>query len=270
MADKTMHHVVIGSDTYEIVDETARENVSVALSAYPTDTATGTIATFPDGADNVPVKSLTVQIQPQQAGSGDPSPDNVRAISGWDTVHVYVDETVGTHDKTYTVNLPQTVYGGTLDVSTGVLTVDKVAVDLGTLTWQTRYTGSINKALSTNLDEYYPVALDTSDSIAENYTVSYVAGAASLSNPDNLSTKLYRYYNTSTESSKTLYVVVGVDDAPTGLFVYPLANHQTIQLTPTEVSTLLGDNNIYADAGSVSVVYRADTGLYIDKRLSNA
>lgn len=49
---------------------------------------TGTIentslAHFTDGADNVPVKALTVAINPVQSGEGDPSPDNVRPISGW-------------------------------------------------------------------------------------------------------------------------------------------------------------------------------------------
>ena len=53
------------------------------LSVYPTDTASGSIASFADGADNIPLKSCIVQIEPVQAGSGDPSPDNIRPITGW-------------------------------------------------------------------------------------------------------------------------------------------------------------------------------------------
>jgi len=41
---------------------------------------------------------------------------------------------------------------------------------------------------------------------------------------------------------------------------------QTYQLTPTEVKTLLGANNIWADTGNVSVTYRADPTRYADKR----
>lgn len=48
-----------------------------------TDTATGTIANFPDGADDIPVTSLVVNIEPKQSGSGVPSPSNIRPISGW-------------------------------------------------------------------------------------------------------------------------------------------------------------------------------------------
>lgn len=267
MAEYTMHHLVVGEDTYEIVDSVARENVSVALSAYPTDTATGTIATFTDGADSVPVKSLTVQIQPQQAGSGEPSPDNIRAISGWDTAHVYVDETVGTHDETYTVNLPQTVYGGTLDVASGELVIDHALVDLGTLAWS--MPDAANHIFRT-------VRLtDHKQTAGINYVCSAYQAVSSVTSttamPDksckgNANTPAYLYIKDTDYSDATAFqtALSGVQ------LVYEVAEPQTIQLTPTEVSTLLGDNNIYADAGSVSVVYRADVGLYIDKRLSNA
>ena len=47
--------------------------------------------------------------------------------------------------------------------------------------------------------------------------------------------------------------------------VYPLANPFTVQLTAQEVTTLLGQNNIFADTGNSTVEYRADTKLYIEK-----
>ena len=48
----------------------------------PTDTASGDIASITDGQSVVPVKSLKVTLEPIQSGSGTPSPDNVRPISG--------------------------------------------------------------------------------------------------------------------------------------------------------------------------------------------
>ena len=45
-------------------------------------TASGTIASFEDGADGMPIKKLVVNIEPVQEGSGDPSPTNIRPISG--------------------------------------------------------------------------------------------------------------------------------------------------------------------------------------------
>lgn len=55
---------------------------------YPTDSASGSIASFSDGADDIPLKSCIVQVEPVQEGSGDPSPDNVRPISGFTGVEV--------------------------------------------------------------------------------------------------------------------------------------------------------------------------------------
>ncbi|MBQ1789299.1 MAG: hypothetical protein II008_03905 [Oscillospiraceae bacterium] len=53
------------------------------LAAFPTDTESGSIVTIQDGADDIPVQDLTVQVAPVQAGSGDPSPSNIRPITGW-------------------------------------------------------------------------------------------------------------------------------------------------------------------------------------------
>lgn len=69
------------SDLYE-------EVYALALAAYPTDTASGSAISITDGADGLPVKSLVVDIEPVQSGSGDPSPTNVRAISGWTGANV--------------------------------------------------------------------------------------------------------------------------------------------------------------------------------------
>ena len=46
------------------------------------DNASGSIAHFEDGADDMPIKALTVNVEPVQSGTGDPSPTNVRPISG--------------------------------------------------------------------------------------------------------------------------------------------------------------------------------------------
>ena len=51
--------------------------------------------------------------------------------------------------------------------------------------------------------------------------------------------------------------------------VYPLETPQTYQLTPQEVKTLLGQNNIWADTGDCSVSYRADTKLYVEDKVDD-
>ena len=53
-------------------------------------TVSGSIASFTDGGNNIPCKSVKAQIVATQAGTGTPSPSNVRAISGWSSVDVSV------------------------------------------------------------------------------------------------------------------------------------------------------------------------------------
>ena len=53
-------------------------------------------------------------------------------------------------------------------------------------------------------------------------------------------------------------------------FCYKLATPIEIQLTPHELTTLLGTNNIWSDSGEVSVTYRADIQKYIAKVIAEA
>ena len=74
------------ADGYSSVDV----NVPLPQNAYLLKSVANlpqAIASFNDGEDMV-MPSLKVAIEPQQEGSGDPSPTNVRPISGWDEVDV--------------------------------------------------------------------------------------------------------------------------------------------------------------------------------------
>lgn len=73
-----------------------------------------------------------VSWEPTQEGSGEPSPDNVRPISGRESVSVQRTE----DGLNYILNLPKTVYGGTLDAVTvsGERTWKLLTLD-GTGTW---------------------------------------------------------------------------------------------------------------------------------------
>lgn len=58
------------------------------MGVLPVRTATGTIAHFEDGADDVPMKSVVANIVPIQSGTGTPSPSNPRPISGTSVLNV--------------------------------------------------------------------------------------------------------------------------------------------------------------------------------------
>lgn len=359
-------------------------------SAYVTDTASGSIASFPDGADNVPVKSLKVAIEPVQSGSGDPSPDNVRPISGhtqavatrtgvnvWDeewelgginadtgsnvtgttqirsknyipvkpgmqlyikapnqasssagnlqgryydsnkqylgynpatevgkvltvpdncyyirfACQMYYGTTYNNdisinypatdtdyhegHAQTVTIDLGDTIYGGTLDVGTGVLTVDRQIVDLGTLNWTQSNTAAgapYPHRWFSNAVSNMSGSATTANGLCNKYaTVPYSGGSAD----PNVILNGQRDYVCSSEARGYINVIDSAKDSLTpaqfksamdGTYiVYKLANPFEVTLTANEITTLLGQNNIWSDAGNVDVEYRADTKLYIEK-----
>ena len=72
----------------KVVTESVTQLKSAIDALKIVDTASGAIASFPDGSAN-PIQSLSVSLSPIQEGSGDPSPDNIRPITGRDSVTVW-------------------------------------------------------------------------------------------------------------------------------------------------------------------------------------
>ena len=169
-----------------------------------------------------------------------------------------------------------TVYGGTLDVTTGVLTVNKVALTFnGSEDWaSTTANGHTRQRVNSVLIGIKQITggWQTPNLISDIYPTktpnATYAGTVGITNQQN-SADLYimdnRYdYVGSTSDYKTWLSTNNLK------VVYELATLQTYQLTPTEVATLLGDNTIWADTGDTEVEYRANTKLYIQKKIAEA
>lgn len=230
---------------------------SAEINAVTDASASGAVASFSDGAEDVPMDSCVVDIEPVQSGSGAPSPSNVRPISGWSEVNVYVSPTLSAQDATvYHVSLGQTVYGGTLDVVSGVLTVDRAIVGLGSLTWY--YNAPIFNTPASALPNK---AQGNFNIISDNYATANSESTADMANEEikgsSSTTNIYVRDDRFTDATsfKQWLANNGVK------LVYELATAQTIQLTPTEVTTLLGSNNVWADSGDIAVWYKADVYL---------
>lgn len=65
------------------VDQTGGSGDNSNCAPIIINTASGAVASFSDGANNRQIRQIIGTIVPQQSGTGDPSPDNVRPISGW-------------------------------------------------------------------------------------------------------------------------------------------------------------------------------------------
>ena len=219
-----------------------------------------------------PAESLTIEILPQQSGSGDPSPDNVRPISGWSNVNVYREAQYDAGATPYaTINLNGTVYGGTLDVTNGVLTVDRVADTLTKdSTWYGFTTGSGNSSAVVQLSMYqnckyvdgsasYNGSISSTGAESPNYWV----GARQNEVPAQ-GDMCFAYSSTGQLRFHRLDVASIIDlesfksAFPETTICYYLATPQTIQLTPTEIEMLLGNNVIWNDVGDMVLEYLAD------------
>lgn len=278
----------------------------VDLGAYVTPTATGTIASFDDGADDLPVKSLMVDIDPAQSGSGEPSPTNVRPISGWTgakltrsgknllpvvvkttsekgvtfdrradgTVHVYGTTIPGERAYGY-FDVPNSnikggcsyVIGGcpaTGSMETYCLGVQWVlngALKFGNWEWgQGLSTPFVIPEGATYVQVFVRVGWDTTLDVIFEPTIQLADNSSAGFEPYSADT-----YNISfpaeagTVYGGTLDVINGVLTVNNG------SAPGTYQLTPIEVKTMLGANNIWADTGDVSVSYRADPTIIYNK-----
>ena len=198
------------------------------------------------------------QVTASQPGTGDPSFENVRPISGWTAA------TVTHNDTPVTLPFGQTVYGGTLDWQSGVLTITYAMADMSTFTWS-RY------AEHTNVYGFYcvpPNSANFSYNLAKSDKLKYIGSVANhvegFTNGDD-SNRLYVYIN------KTRLPGFEVDSLNAFLaenpitLVYLLASPTTVQLTPQEMLALSGENTIYTDTGDTTVSGRADPNAVIQQ-----
>lgn len=233
--------------------------------------ASGGVASFADGAEGIPVKSLVVNIEPIQEGTGDPSPENVRPISGRTAVNIWRDAEHDTSgEPVLTIQLGQTVYGGTLNVTTGVLTVDRATVDLGTLNW-TRLVQNNEQIFVSNIADAVNAA--NSSAAADAYcSILKVINAIRILSTDDAIIAIQLYVSGTANINAKLNSVSTAKEFKTVVsgqqLVYKLVEPFTVQLSPQTISTILGQNNIWADSGNVAVTYVADTKLYIDSAIA--
>ena len=207
------------------------------------------------------VTELTVGIEPvQDLSHGDPSPSNICPITGHDEVTVFFGAEQGTADETYTTSLGQTVYGGTLDMVTGQLVVDKAMVTLdetiadggwlksslyqggyymrwdtmGYLTGLTFQTGS-NSFIRCS---HAKLALTMQE---------YILGTIFSDGSCNI-----RVLSPSSTLAEWIQYIKDQYNAGTPIqVVQRLASPQTYQLTAQQIKTLVGTNNVWASSGDI-------------------
>ena len=165
---------------------------------------------------------------------------------------------------TLNISFGQTVYGGTVEVVSGSGKKTLGKVKLSELSWN-GYSSPSNGVFRAPIDGILcPNRQTPSSAISDALSAK---AYAPITGSD------YGRFAVTNDTGRLiiptngLYTTVPAFLAAMGdiEIVYPLATPSDISTTPATLETVLGDNNIFADTGDVSVEYRADIQLYINK-----
>lgn len=209
-----------------------------------------------------PAESLVIEILPQQSGSGDPSPDNVRPISGFTGVNIYHESAYDPDaDPTYSISWQDeagTVYGGELDVTTGVLTVNlaKKVFD-GSLQSSEFGFSALAQSSQVAWASYPSIGVKNEAFICDTLEYKAIDGNQAFTICNSSSAPRMFLYLPNTVATKA-DAITWFSNNPTTV-IYPLATPLTYQLTPTQVDMLLGNNTLWNDVdGDMTLEYLAD------------
>ena len=211
----------------------------------------------------VALEKLNVKFSPKQAGSGDPSPENVRPISGYDSVTVTQSKDEA-QVKQITLTLPETIYGGTVDAVTGVGREEWAIVTLS------------SEVLTTNLWQYGATGAQTSpviyglipmanDEVGDIYCTHFKRS-------NNIPIENLEYWsNSSYFGNKRMGIRndewTSLDDAKTWLdaqasagtpvqVAYKLATPEPFKVTQISIPSLIGENTFFTNGDNMDIIYK--------------
>ena len=150
---------------------------------------------------------------------------------------------------TLTIALGTTVYGGTLDVKTGVLTITDAIVDLGSMDWtfetwaNDMYSDGVATAILKPTQSIATSAICTIFKAVSRDDIQTSTNAFCVNQYGRIIIVDPRY----TDAAEFKTAVTGEK------ICYPLATPTTVQLTGAELEMLKGYNYISTDADSLTV-----------------
>lgn len=251
-------------DDSKISSSTTWSSQKIVDTLCPPFTVSGSVVQCTP-VENSPL-DVQVEIAPTQEGTGDPSPENVRPIVGWDAVNIH--QSNGDQDKTYTVQLGQTVYGGTVSINNGVAQTNYAVVEFdgsddenwgkfqhksGKIFYRTYVSKSV-----INADDHSKWLCNRLQPHQYNYAdIDYPAFSIGFQS-DRISVSIV-LENESTLSVEEFKVWLGENPVQ---FVYD-SNLVDLNFDPKTITSISGTNTLYADAGNITVTGVSDPGAAI-------
>lgn len=221
-------------------------------------------------------EKVVTHIEPKQEGSGDPSPDNIRPISGWEEVTLTRQDEDGSN--VYISQFEQAVYGGEYNWKTGKLTITHGVLVLTGEEPKWEITDGGNDYFMLPLGEYgslkdgcvcshYRSEAISAAVIA--YDVAWIIDSSAYKRV-HLSLRPRREVATTIGELKAYLTAQYAAGTPVQV-CYELTAPREIQLTPQQMPEMLkGVNNVWCDTGETEMVYIADNQLYIDQKIGES
>ena len=240
-------NVVLNKKFHSLDDYDPKEwpELTNLLGKLPEATVSGSIVTFSDGADDVPLKSCEVALSA--------SLDGYSSV----TVHHTDGQTPPVFSEVYTASLGRTIYGGTADVVNGVGKDNFTSILISETSWT--YDSVNARFISANLTGMKNVAIRTLHVMAYGYET--IDDARPIGNvPDQA------IYNANYERKVIIHDsnYTNVSDFLTAKgnisIIYPLATPTDFTFEPIEINSRLGANTMWSD-GDIEVTYRRDIDL---------
>lgn len=220
---------------------------------YPLKTLSGNPITWE--ASDTEYLFPVISLEPKQAGSGDPSPENVRPISGYDSVTVTQSKDEA-QVKQIALTLPETIYDGTVDAVTGV----------GEKTWECLEFDGTEEFLGQSTSYGYQISYRLNDIVnideRESAVCShfkYETGIVESFWIDSLGTFVRIATNefSSVEEWKSYLAAQASAGTPVQV-AYKLATPEPFQATGNQALTsLLGYNIMYTNGDSITLNRKA-------------
>ncbi|MBP5668849.1 MAG: hypothetical protein J6X14_00890 [Lachnospiraceae bacterium] len=150
-----------------------------------------------------------------------------------------------------TIQFGETVYGGTLDVEKGELTVDKVLLQNASTNW-----GFSNNVFVKELYDYdediIPLCnIYNPKSSAASVSQAYNKGDKTICLKSGTAPRIYIRDDFYDNKEDFMRAISGIQ------IVYALATPTTISLTPEQVQLLKGANTLWTDGDEIELTYKA-------------
>lgn len=252
---------LVGNDVSWDTASLLERRRQILLNTPHIETVSGSMASFnTDMASKL--KECKVYFSPIQEGTGDPSPDNVRPISGWDGIILYLSGSDTSNPTTLTIPFNRTIYGGYVDLVRGevVETDYLLAVDEDTTAYNVRSNAGHKIVGYYDLPfvgKKMPFLYYSHGAIVEASTATYnYQAAGTVANyPYNGNAIRAAIAATSDITSVSNYSG-WLASVGTLQIAYKLLEPISYTLTPETIKTLKGINNIWSNAnGNIEVSF---------------